>query len=550
MKRISIAFYAAALAMTGASAAADPLPGAVDWSGAYVGVHGGGALARLDFADPFGTSIFGDTARTTGFLGGIQAGYNWQFGAAVVGLEADASLANLEGTSTCFAYSGFYVSSYCRTKADRVGTIAGRLGWALPGDQRTLLFGKGGLAWEHDSVTAYPNRTELSSSTRTSGLLWGWVLGGGVERALNARWSLKAEYDYMRFGDQAFATPESRFQSVVGHPGKLDVVPQTATAISQDVQLVKIGLNYRFGADANDEPPVEWGTLADGAPPQPSGMLVEAGVRYVRGWGRFQKDQKQRRKPEVLQSKLTYDNLPSDGGEVFARIDMPFNVMVKGVVGSGSGGSTQTMHDEDWGLDHASGYIPYSNTVSDSGYDLGYYTADAGYDVWRTDATKIALFGGYSYFKQELKAFGCKQIADPISDCSGRHVVPTSDLGLTDTDTWRSPRVGIVIDTMIAPGLTLSGEVAYLPRVKLTAINHHLLKDEQAPEWGEGNGVQLEATLSYALTDTLRFGVGGRYWSMRADGATLKGGDTIPMHFAAEQAALLVQGSYAFDLQP
>jgi hypothetical protein len=55
--------------------------------------------------------------------------------------------------------------------------------------------------------------------------------------------------------------------------------------------------------------------------------------------------------------------------------------------------------------------------------------------------------------------------------------------------------------------------------------------------------------LSYALTDALSVGVGGRYWSLQADGATEKGGAIIPMHFAAEQAALLVQGSYAFGAQ-
>jgi hypothetical protein len=117
------------------------------------------------------------------------------------------------------------------------------------------------------------------------------------------------------------------------------------------------------------------------------------------------------------------------------------------------------------------------------------------------------------------------------------------------TDTWRALRLGTVLDTMLAPGLKLTADVAYLPYVKVSAVNHHYLRDEVSPEWGNGIGVQLEAMLSYALTDALSVGVGGRYWSLRADGATEKSGDIIPMRFAAEQAALLVQGSYAFGTE-
>ena len=521
-----------------------------DWSGFYAGVHAGAGLGLADVEDPFGASIFGDTVRTPGFLGGIQAGYNWQLGATVLGLEADASLADMIGTDTCFAYSGFYVSSYCKARVDGLGTLAGRLGWALPGDGRTLVYGKGGLAWERERVTALPNDIPLTSSTRASGLLWGWVLGGGVERALNRHWSFKTEYDFLSFG-QGFSTPASVFQPTPS-PSRDDVigVPSTATRIAQDVQQVEIGLNYRFGDDAPPlDPAWEWGTRPDGSVPPPAGTLIEAGVRYVYGWGRFQKDQLQKDKPDITQSKLTYDDLPSDGAEAFARLDTPFNVMIKGVIGAGSGGSPGTMHDEDWGLQHAV-YIPYSNTVSDSGYDLHYLIADAGYDIWRTEATKIALFGGYSYFKQYLKSFGCKQIADPHSDCSGRDEVATTVLGLTDTDTWRALRLGAVVDTLLAPGLKLTGEVAYLPYVKDTAVNDHLLKHETSPEWGDGSGVQLETTLSYAVTHELSLGIGARYWSMWATGATDKSGLIIPMHFAAEQAALLLQGSYTFDSAP
>jgi hypothetical protein len=62
-----------------------------------------------------------------------------------------------------------------------------------------------------------------------------------------------------------------------------------------------------------------------------------------------------------------------------------------------------------------------------------------------------------------------------------------------------------------------------------------------SPQEGEGTGLQLEATLSYAVTEALSVGVGGRYWSMLTTDGTV-----VAMRYAAEQAHFLVQGSYKF----
>ena len=61
--------------------------------------------------------------------------------------------------------------------------------------------------------------------------------------------------------------------------------------------------------------------------------------------------------------------------------------------------------------------------------------------------------------------------------------------------------------------------------------------------------MQLEGILSYALTDWLSVGVGARYWSMWTTNGTVDFGGTgtiVPMRYAAEQAAVFVQGSYTF----
>ena len=84
---------------------------------------------------------------------------------------------------------------------------------------------------------------------------------------------------------------------------------------------------------------------------------------------------------------------------------------------------------------------------------------------------------------------------------------------------------------------------------KFKGVDDHVLRSLLSPEKGEGIGVQLEATLSYAVTDALSLGVGGRYWSMWTTQGNVNFGGTgefVPMRYAAEQAHLLLQGSYKF----
>jgi hypothetical protein len=78
---------------------------------------------------------------------------------------------------------------------------------------------------------------------------------------------------------------------------------------------------------------------------------------------------------------------------------------------------------------------------------------------------------------------------------------------------------------------------------------------EVFPEEGSGTGVQLDAVLSYALTDQFSIGVGGRYWAMRTTsgqwscfGGLLCPAATPPQYFRgkAEQAGVLVQAAYKF----
>ena len=63
--------------------------------------------------------------------------------------------------------------------------------------------------------------------------LYGWTAGAGLEYAWWDAWSVKVEYLYARFENQAFLFP--------GTP----VVPRGA--LNLDDHIVRVGLNWRWG---------------------------------------------------------------------------------------------------------------------------------------------------------------------------------------------------------------------------------------------------------------------------------------------------------------
>jgi outer membrane immunogenic protein len=186
-----------------ASSAEASAGAAADWTGPYIGLHGGygwGSFASTGFV----SSTHLDPA---GAFGGFQGGYNWRFAPTwVIGLESDSSWGSIEQTS-----------SPNKIKIDEMGTVRGRLGYAM---NRTLLYGTGGLAWAHvDSTT--------EGSIVSDDYLLGWAAGGGVEYKFARRWSAKVEYIYMDFPEVSETALGATFKDKL------------------DVHTVKLGLNYQ-----------------------------------------------------------------------------------------------------------------------------------------------------------------------------------------------------------------------------------------------------------------------------------------------------------------
>jgi outer membrane immunogenic protein len=150
---------------------------AFTWTGFYVGINGGGAWGRStwDSADTFNVS---------GGLVGGTAGFNWQIGQAVLGVEGDIDWTNISGTTNTLCGVG------CKTSNTWLGTVRGRLGYAF---DRFLPYITGGVAFG-DIRASVPGFAGASATNA------GWTLGGGLEYAFAPNWSIKGEYLYANLG--------------------------------------------------------------------------------------------------------------------------------------------------------------------------------------------------------------------------------------------------------------------------------------------------------------------------------------------------------------
>jgi opacity protein-like surface antigen len=549
------------------------------WSGLYVGGQIGGLGGSSTFSDPYRPSIFGDKVNTSGFLAGLQLGYDWQVNPRwVVGVVADANYLDGKGSFTCLQASPTLLGSNCEVDPRVLATVAARGGYLLDPLGRTLLYGKAGGAWTNSEITASPNNNPGALSgfpgyispgapTNTSAGAWGGMVGVGLEHALTPAWSIGLEYDYYRFAATNVATPFTVNLTRSTTP-LFTGVPSSTSGVTQDMQIVKLALNYHFGNDpwaASLDAPV----FAIGAFPTKAPAIavwnrwqLDAGTRY---WYSTGSSTNTSGAGSVV-SRLPYTNLTGQSGEFFARVDTPSEVFVKGFIGAGAitGGK---MNDEDWALlegrppnQVATGYEVTGSTAS--GW-LKYGVADVGYNILHGASYKVGPFVGYSYFHQTINGFGCTQLTTPGSVCDPSPVTANQPI-ISQDETWQALRVGASAIVTVWDRLAINGDVAYLPYAQFSGLDSHLLRDPIAffPQNGTGRGVQTELALTYAVTDYLNVGVGGRYWAMWSAGAnqSCHGGCGDPGVFGVspptpfttntQRYGTFVQISYRFNARP
>lgn len=217
-----------------------------DWTGFYIGVHGGGGWGRKEATSRDftvgGVPVAASQAKIkpSGWLAGGQIGYNfyqsptaWWFGGRfVLGVEAQGSWADMDETVSCF--SGAFTAR-CTAKVDSLGTVALRYGTAW---NRFFFYSKIGVAWARDKYTIDSTVPGFPATFSADETRWGWMSGTGAELALGNNWSAKAEYNYMGLRRETV--------TFSGTPAGVSFDAE----IKQRIHLVKFGLNYHFGSQA------------------------------------------------------------------------------------------------------------------------------------------------------------------------------------------------------------------------------------------------------------------------------------------------------------
>src|SRR5271168_974053 len=237
------------------------VPPPFTWTGFYVGLNAGGIFSSgsrsVNFLNPVANAFLardepgGLGSGQTGFLGGGQAGYNWQTGAFVLGVETDFDGSTLS-KSTNFISPGFAgagvpaglvgdtLSVNAKASLDWLGTTRARVGFVATPDNRLMIYATGGVAYGGGSAdfSVFDATHGLALTGNPSSSRVGWTVGGGVEYALTNNWTIKGEYLYADLGSSTFSTPAAIVPAFAG---------LAATGhISYNASIFRAGVNYKF----------------------------------------------------------------------------------------------------------------------------------------------------------------------------------------------------------------------------------------------------------------------------------------------------------------
>lgn len=196
-----------------------------DWTGFYIGVHGGYGGGDFEYPFDFDEVFTGDASiNSSGFFAGGQAGFNWQMNNFVFGLETDIAWSDIKGELD-FDIDGAPGDLSAGSSVDWFGTTRLRAGvLAAP---QLLVYGTGGVAYgdvnhSYDLTSFSPGLEDSTSETQV-----GWAAGAGFEYMVTQNITLKTEYLYVDLGEQ-------------------DLIDEGDFSIEADTKFhtIKAGLNF------------------------------------------------------------------------------------------------------------------------------------------------------------------------------------------------------------------------------------------------------------------------------------------------------------------
>ena len=204
----------------------------------------------------------------SGFIGGVQAGYNWQAGAIVIGLEIDLSHSSLDDRDSAIRIDSgpLPFRTSLDTRIEWFSTVCGRVGF-LP-LRGLMVFATGGLAFgETEQTLKWANLNPFGAggpiigpnngsqlvcpaagdclAGSNSEISVGWTGGGGFEFAVSDVVTLKGEYLFVDLGSSTVtARPTPLVNSVPQFPTFGDVFLRAN--VENQLNVIRAGINVKL----------------------------------------------------------------------------------------------------------------------------------------------------------------------------------------------------------------------------------------------------------------------------------------------------------------
>lgn len=202
-----------------------------NWGGFYAGANGGWGSSHDNRFNPSDGHDLGSYDASGGVVGG-QAGYRWQAGRWVFGLEAQGNWADLSGATL----NTFGSISTLRSRTDAFGLFTGQVGYAWT---NVLLYVKGGAAVTDRSYQFLNTASGALVSSTGDQSRWSGTAGVGLEYGFATNWSAAIEYDRI-FEDR----------HAIGFVTAASPSATLTYASGGDTDLVTVRVNYHFGNTA------------------------------------------------------------------------------------------------------------------------------------------------------------------------------------------------------------------------------------------------------------------------------------------------------------
>ena len=253
------------------------------WHGFYAGLNAGYGFGTANNAQNYGwanpnyfnnsvyqvafatsNSYMGRNIDQSGFIGGGQVGYNYQYGQSfVLGFETDMQGSAINGEGNASGWAPYAQTSYTTSYVSRMpiqaginwmGTARGRVGYLIT--PTVIAYTTGGLGYGGTYLKTFPQQyitttsgsgaaigSYISTQNAQQNFNVGWIAGGGAEWMMAPNWSIKGEALYYDLGN---TTVSNTAYFASGNAASSNPVGGSTTRAYYQGVIARAGVNYHF----------------------------------------------------------------------------------------------------------------------------------------------------------------------------------------------------------------------------------------------------------------------------------------------------------------